>query len=61
MKQQEILRQFACSIPASAYILAELKLDEIAEHIPLLNVNIDFENGNLKIEGDWHYMMASNN
>jgi len=61
MKQQEILRQFAYSIPASTYILAELKLNELkAEHIPLLNVNIDFENGNLKLEGDWQYMMASN-
>jgi len=61
MKQQEILRQFAYSIPASAYILSELKLNELkAEHLPLLNVFIDFENGNLKLEGDWLYMMASN-
>jgi hypothetical protein len=32
----------------------------VAEHLPLMKVVIDFENGNLKLEGDWLFLMASN-
>jgi hypothetical protein len=32
----------------------------VAKHLPLMKVVIDFENGNLKLEGDWQFMVASN-
>ncbi len=61
MKQPILLTQFEYSIPVSAMALAAIKDNHtIAEHLPLMKVNIDFENGILKLEGDWNFMMASN-
>ena len=32
----------------------------VTEHLALMKVNIDFENGTLALEGDWQFLMASN-
>lgn len=61
MKKPILLKQFRYSIPPSVIALAGIKKNHIvAEHLPLMKVAVDFENGNLKLEGDWHFMMASN-
>jgi hypothetical protein len=61
MKQQKLLKRFEYSIPPSAIVSADVKKDHIAaEHLPLMKVAIDFENGNLKLEGYWHFLTASN-
>ncbi len=61
MKQPILLTQFEYLIPVSAMALAAVKDNHtIAEHLPLMKVTIDFENGVLKLEGDWQFMMASN-
>jgi hypothetical protein len=53
MKQQMLLRQFDYSIQASALIVAGWKQDEInGEHLSLMSVTIDFENGKGDLEGD---------
>ena len=61
MKKPTLLKQFKYSIPPSVIALAEANKNHITtEHLPLMKVVIDFENGNLKLQGDWHFMMASN-
>ncbi|MEP7374273.1 MAG: hypothetical protein ABI675_12835 [Chitinophagaceae bacterium] len=61
MKKSSLLKQFNYSIPSSALVLTGMKQNHIAaEHLPLMNVAIDFENGILKLEGDWPFMIASN-
>ena len=61
MKKQLLLKQFSYSIPASAFVWSGLRKNYfVAEHLPLVKVAIDFENGNLKFDGDWQFMMASN-
>jgi hypothetical protein len=61
MKKPIFLKRFGYSIPPSAVALVGVKKNHIvAEHLPLMKVAIDFENGNLKLEGDWHFLMASN-
>lgn len=61
MKQQILLKQFEYAITVSSMALATVKdTHRVAEHLPLMKVNIDFENGILKLEGDWNFMMASN-
>ena len=61
MKKPMLLKQFRYSIPPSVFALMGIKKDHIvAEHLPLMKLLIDFENGTLKLEGDWHFLMASN-
>ena len=61
MKKPILLKQFRYVIPTSVFALARVKKNHfVAEHIPLMKVVIDFENGDLKMEGDWHFMMTSN-
>ena len=61
MEKSSSLKQFNYSIPASCLALAGMKENYIAaEHLPLMNVAIDFENGVLTLEGDWQFMIASN-
>jgi hypothetical protein len=61
MKKPVLLKQFEYSILPSVFALAGAKKKcTVAEHLPLMKVAIDFENGNLKLEGDWHFMMVSN-
>jgi len=61
MKKQNLLKHFSYSIPAADLVFAELKGHHTAaEHLPLMKVAIDFENGLLRLEGDWQFMMTSN-
>ena len=61
MKEPMFLKQFGYSIPPSVVALMGVKKNNIvAEHLPLMKVLIDFEYGNLKLEGDWHFLMGSN-
>jgi hypothetical protein len=61
MKGQLLLKQIEYFIPASSLAMAGLNENHIAaEHLPLMKVNIDFENGVFRLEGDWQFMMASN-
>ncbi len=61
MKQQILLSKFEYNIPASAIALASVKRNyPAAAHLPLMKVNIDFDKGLLKLEGDWQFMVKSN-
>ena len=61
MKKPVLLKRFEYSILPSVVALAGVNKNYIvAEHLPLMKVTIDFENGKLNLEGDWHFMMASN-
>jgi hypothetical protein len=61
MKKQILLRQFEYAIPPSVISFAGVKNNHIvAEHLSLMKVVIDFENGNLNLEGNWNFMVASN-
>ena len=61
MKKQLLLKKFEYTIPASAFALAVVNRKYIAPaHLPLMKVMIDFENGQLKLEGDWQFIMAAN-
>jgi hypothetical protein len=61
MEKQILLKEFQYSIPPSSLVKAALKKNPLAvEHLSLMHVNIDFENGRLQLEGDWKFMMASN-
>lgn len=61
MKKQLLLKQFEYSIPYSALVAAGVKSNHFfAEHLPLMKVTVDFENGKLKLDGDWRFMLAAN-
>jgi len=60
MKEQLLLKQFEYAIPAWPLAKAGNEKHFVAEHLPLMEVNIDFENGNLALKGDWQFMMAAN-
>ncbi|MBC7937462.1 MAG: hypothetical protein H7Y86_19115 [Rhizobacter sp.] len=60
MKKQILLKQFEYAIPVSALAITGIRAKHIAGHLPLMKVNIDFENGSLAVEGDWQFMMAAN-
>jgi len=61
MKKSTLLKQFEYSIlPSAIALIGRKKNYVVAEHLPLLNIVIDFEHGNLKLEGDWNFMMTSN-
>jgi hypothetical protein len=60
MKKQILLKQFEYSIPPSVNALTGIKRKVAGEHLSLMEIAIDFENGRLNLEGDWQFMMASN-
>ena len=61
MKKQQLLRQFEFTIPASSLATSGVKQNDIIRsHLPLIVVNIDFEKGEVLLEGDWKFMMAVN-
>lgn len=61
MDKQLLLKKIEYFIPAPSLTTAASKVIHITpEHMPLMKVVIDFENGVLKLEGDWQFMMASN-
>lgn len=61
MKKQFILKEFKYSIPSGTPVICATKDNYVvAGHLPLMRVFFDFENGKMKLEGDWQYMMAAN-
>ena len=61
MKKTQLLKQFEYSIPVNAIALAGSDKHHIAiSHLPLMKVFIDFEKGELKLEGDWSFMIMAN-
>ena len=61
MKKQFLLREFRYSIPSAALVVSATKDNHVvAEHLPLMSVCFDFEKGEIKLEGDWQFMMATN-
>lgn len=61
MTKQTLLKRFSYSVPAPEFPFTGLKRNHVTnEHLPLMKVAIDFENGILRLEGDWQFMMASN-
>jgi len=61
MKQQMLLSKFDYAIPGTQKSFAIVKDNHrVTDHLPLMNVKIDFEKSMLKIEGDWNFMMAKN-
>jgi hypothetical protein len=60
MKKPILLKQFEYAIIPSAIALTGSKKNTVAEHLPLMKVVIDFQHGNLKLEGDRYFMMSSN-
>ena len=61
MSNTNMLRQFHYSVASSALAISEEKyLNQRADHRPLLNVAIDFERGDLTLDGCYAFMMAFN-
>ena len=63
MKQNLVLNTFEYSIVPSSVMMPDMCMNEtgfMLQQLPLLSVWIDFEKGVFKVEGDWHYMVASN-
>lgn len=57
-----LFKTFDYSIATSA-ITTTMKMMENYQpdkQMPLVNIKINFEEGIFKLEGDWHFMMASN-
>jgi hypothetical protein len=61
MKKEVVLRKFEYSIPLSTMALEDIHESHVlSQHLPLMKVGIDFETGSLKLEGNWRFMLASN-
>lgn len=61
MKSALFLKQFEYAIPPSALALVSLKDNHIvAQFLQLMHVVFDFEDGIMKLEGNWQFMMSSN-
>ncbi|MCW3120256.1 MAG: hypothetical protein JWM28_4338, partial [Chitinophagaceae bacterium] len=63
MEKQIPLKYFAYAITPSAVAMAAVHNTDghqFATHLPLVDIKFDFENGNFTLEGDWHFLMASN-
>ena len=63
MANQVPLKYMAWSITPSVLAMAganRIQGHRFATHLPLVDIKLDFENGNFFLEGDWHFMMAAN-
>ncbi|MCU7551767.1 hypothetical protein OCK74_21780 [Chitinophagaceae bacterium LB-8] len=63
MRNPLLLKQYIHSIPASSLALPAMSKNVnkgSSEQQPLMQVMLDFENGHLKLEGDWQFLIASN-
>ena len=61
MKQTIDLKQFEYSVLPSPIKLTDTnKIHKVSDRLPLMRVLIDFENGKLKLDGDWGFMISSN-
>ena len=61
MEKQLLLKRIQYSIPSTSVALAgNIRSHSVPEHLPLMKVQIDFEKGELELEGDWYFMMFAN-
>jgi hypothetical protein len=61
MKNQLLLKQFEYSIPLSTIESESVNKKHIlSQNLPLMKVGIDFENGYLRLEGNWRFLISSN-
>ena len=62
MEQKNLLGLFEYALmPASSHVaIAESANYCVPMHLPLLHVCIDFDKGELFLEGDWPFLVASN-
>lgn len=62
MQTKNLLHVFEYAVIPSVSLvsLAKTAKHPVAEHLPLMQVRIDFEDGKLILKGDWHFLMASN-
>ena len=62
MKTPVLFKTFTYSIAAPAAMTGWKFVKNLlpVKQASLINVNIDFEQENFRLEGDWQYMMASN-
>src|SRR5450432_2158387 len=63
MKTPLLLKTCSHSIFSPAVIAAKVSAEEnhpYDNQAPSVTATIDFENGNFKLEGDWHFMMTCN-
>jgi hypothetical protein len=61
MQNPILLKQFEFSMPPAAFNLAGNTEDmDVPQHLPVMSVRIDFENGKLMLEGDWQFLVQSN-
>ena len=63
MKHQTFLQQFKYTIPATSVAFTEKQKScgrQVAAHLPLLNLGIDFTNGELYIDADWLFIASTN-
>jgi hypothetical protein len=64
MKQEILLRHYECSIFPSMLVTATMDAKHVhnfSESKPLADVKLDFEEGVFLMEGDWQFIIASNN
>lgn len=62
MKKPVLFKTFSYAVVPAAEIMSNKHTGDQPAGKPasLVNVNIDFEQENFRLEGDWQYMMASN-
>jgi hypothetical protein len=53
MTPQSPLQKLTYMVPSSSVVSSN-------QHLPLLNIDIDFVKGSLNLEGDWEYIMQLN-
>ncbi len=62
MKTATLLNRFEFAIMPSASLVSlyENEQHHVADHLPLMRVNIDFEKGRLLLDGDWQFLVSAN-
>lgn len=61
MEKQLLLKRIQYSIPSTSLAWAGNIRDHlVTEQLPLMRVQIDFEKGELELEGDWYFLMMAN-
>src|SRR5882724_9986484 len=64
MKQEILLRHYECSIFPSMLVMSSMdakRVHHFSENKPLADIKFDFEKGSFIMEGDWQFIIASNN
>lgn len=61
MEKQLPLKRIQYSIPSFSLALAgNIRSHLVTEQLPLMKIQIDFEKGELQMEGDWYFLMKAN-